>query len=380
LRVGSVSSFLDAPLQHALAEGSYSKLDVNLNWVKCPQDAGAVMSMLSAGLIDMGFMFTEDAVAFALQGSIRICGTFLSTPRRWGLHVSCSNRDCVPSFLANGLLGIPDENGGAIMASVISDQPGFEALMGVQRKTLSSVRRACEAMSRNLIQGAIWERRTASGLVDCGEWDVLLDLPMPWPALVIVATRDSLYAKAGAIKHFIDFARVACQDFKANQDGKSSEFLKLRYGMVRDEAAAWLSSMSWPCECEVAESTILGPLARLEALGLVPAGRVGDPARLIAKDLCLMAQLGTRVPSPRKCHDPVAADGGGAEDEDFCLPAEPTAPLEVASASQPAEEPIQASPAGGVWTDEASESPAAPPPDREGSSSACEEHEPVPAG
>jgi len=77
-----VQPVFDAPLQSALSQGNYKKLDVNLNWVKCPQDAGAVMSMLSAGLIDMAFMFTEDAVAFAAQNHLRICGTFSTTPRR----------------------------------------------------------------------------------------------------------------------------------------------------------------------------------------------------------------------------------------------------------------------------------------------------------
>merc|ERR1711957_1053690 len=91
LRVGCCSGPLDAPIQMALSDGNIQSLAINLNWVHCPPDAGAVMSMLSAGLIDMALMHTEDAVSFIAGGNaLRLVGTYVSTPRMWGVYVSGS--------------------------------------------------------------------------------------------------------------------------------------------------------------------------------------------------------------------------------------------------------------------------------------------------
>lgn len=286
LRVGSASGFLDAPIQFALAEGNVSALSVNLNWVKCPQDTGAVVSMLAAGLIDMALMFTEDAVSCAVSSScVRICGTFAATPRSWGVHVPGASKAPSGVDLEGCSLGVSDDNAGPLMVSVLRDRPGWELLGRMPRLQFPSLRRACEAMGRDIVRAVLWERRAARGLVACGEWDLVHEEAMPWPALAIVASREALYNKSGAIRHFVNFACSMCKEFKADANGRSQAFLVARYGIQAREAEDWLTT-SWPCECAISEAALRQPLEHLKAAGLMAADRIVDPAKLVAREIC----------------------------------------------------------------------------------------------
>lgn len=366
LRVGSVSGFLDAPIQYALAPGNYTALSVNLHWVKCPQDAAAVMSMLNAGLIDMALMFTEDAVAFAAGGSaLRICGTFASSPRVWGLHVSQNSRQLAE--LESCTLGIPDENGAVCMLAVLAERPGWEALTQCPRRTFNYVRRAREAMGRDFTRATLWEKRGARGYVDCGDWAVVCEEAMPWPALVFVASKEALYAKAGAIQHFIHFAHGACEDFKGTGRSNALNFISTKYELNLAEATEWLNSMSWDCACEVDEDALARSLYFLQVMGLVPADRHIEPLKLLAREICILSQIGSTWTTP---YVRQGQEEPEEEDEDFGFPPEPTSMSLQAEATS-------------VSVD-ASESGEPPEPDARsvlGSTpSTCLDFEPVPAG
>jgi len=272
---------------------------VNLNWVQCPPDAGAVVSMLSVGLVDMALMQTEDAVAHAAQGSpLRVCGTFVGSPRSWAIHVPAGSSISSGLDLRGCTLGMPDEKAGSLAVSVLGECPDWAGVLYCPRRPFTSIIRACDAMAKGVTRATVWECRAARHLVSAGEWVPVGHIPMPWPSLVLVASKDSLYAKAGAIRHFVHFAHTACEEFKTTKRDDATRFCAARYAMSTEEVHEFISETHWVCECEVDVETLGKPLAHLKRTGLVAHDRAHDPTRFIAKEVCMVDQIGVLSDSP----------------------------------------------------------------------------------
>merc|ERR1719330_806080 len=301
-------------------KSSCEDLGVSLNWVKCPQDATAVLSMLSAGLIDMALMCTEDAVAFAANGSpVRICGRFTSAPRTFGVYTLPLGADAGradPASWQGHEIGLPEEVGATLMLPVFAERAGWEDLPTLERRTFCTIRRACDWLSRGVVAAVVWEVSEAKIFVDTGCWLELRTEPMPWPSLVFVASKEALRSKPGAVRHFIEFSQSACDEFKSNRNTDSLIFLRKRHRLTDAQAEDLLDNTSWQCDAEVDEDTLARPLRLLRDMGLV-APTAMDSAlslpRLLAKH--------TRIAGwgDRELHSPGAAplqlDGNVAEEE-----------------------------------------------------------------
>jgi len=330
LRVGCCSGLLDAPIHLALEQTDLQHLAITLNWVRCPPDAGAVMSMLSTGLIDMALMFTEDAVGFVAQGNpLRLAGTYVKTPRSWGVHVPRGSANRTAADLADWPLGSAEDKGATLAASVLADQEGWADISSCSRKTFSSIRRAADSMLRGTTRATLWEKRNVRHLVASGEWEVIGEVTMPWPSVVLVASKEALYAKAGAVKHFISFAHTACEEFVSANEDEALKYLSACHGLNMEEALDFMAETEWVCESKVSLSTVLQPLEHLRRIGCISGRRRCDPRRFVAAELCADALYGMPLHSSEE-----------PEDEDFCygLPREPTSAIGLQSELQPVPE------------------------------------------
>jgi len=334
LRVGSCAGIMDAPIQMACSFGSFQGLSIRLNWVQCPPDSGAVVSMLSAGLVDMALMHTEDAVAHAAQGSpLRICGTFVGSPRMWAIHSPAGNSLLSGSDLRDCTLGIPDERAASLAVSVLGECPDWAGVLYCPRRPFTSIIRACDAMAKGVTRATVWECRAARHLVSAGEWIPVGHVPMPWPSLVLVASKDALYAKAGAIRHFVGFAHTACAEFKTTKHEDATRFCAARYAMSTEEVHEFISETQWVCECEVDVDTIARPLAHLKRTGLVAHDRAHDPTRFIAKEVCMVDQIGVLSDSPALA--PLLQEDHDLDDG--MMPGQPAAASLLSSVSEDSE-------------------------------------------
>jgi len=319
LRVGCSAGILDAPIEFALARGNYQGLSVNLNWVQCPPCAGAVMSMLTAGLVDMALMHTEDAVAFAAEGNpLRLCGTYVASPRTWGIYVNPGGKVCCSADLRGGSIGMPDDKGTTVALSVFGDAPGWTVLLYCPRRPFTSLRRAANAMAREITRATLWEKQSAYQALKSCEWDLLAQAHTPWPALLLVASKEALYAKASAVRRFIRFARGACRDFKAARTFEEARaYIASRYGMTAKEAQDLLAETDWVCDCKVDVQSLTRPLDHLKRTGLITPDRAGDLSRLVAKELCTLSSESDEGNEPGTPSSPPPLKTVPLEDEDF---------------------------------------------------------------
>ncbi|CAE8611533.1 unnamed protein product [Polarella glacialis] len=299
LRVGCGIGVSSAPIQFALQHtANVELLSFSLHWVKCPPDADAVLAMLSAGLLDLAIIHTEDAVLALLTGtSMRMCGTFAASPRRWGLYTQSQVVGELPDkkALVESPLAVPMNCLGAQLAiAILRNDPAFGGFCSdaVYLQEISTVEQAFQALATGRVQAVLWEQHAASEYVAQGQWCPVWEGSLPWSSSVFIANREAIYSKSRSIQSFIAWTRSTVSDFlQAENADLGEQLLASSHHLTRRAALCWLESVSWNCLCEVQEACLTKPALLLHQLGKAEASALAlRPAGCLAKDICILAE------------------------------------------------------------------------------------------
>ncbi|CAE7788462.1 unnamed protein product [Symbiodinium sp. CCMP2456] len=292
LRVGCAIGIAAAPIQFALANQlNVDELAFHLHWVKCPPDADAVLAMLGAGLLDLAILQTEDVVqAVSLGSSLRICGTYTSSPRRFGLYVSSLKAQEAPSEVLRSPCGVLHNCLGAQLAvHMLGQHRDWQALGGLYLRPLSSLEAAKTAIASGRVEMVLWEKYLAYDCVASGEWVEVWQADLPWSSSLFAATKEATYAKAQSVQRFIDWAKQAAEDFLQAESVEDAEkLLASTYRLVGVSVIVWLSSVSWACRCQVRREDLSAALQSLTKAGLLRSGTLEPPVRSLAKGFCAL--------------------------------------------------------------------------------------------
>lgn len=246
------------------------------------------MSMLSSGLIDVALMYTEDAVSFIAEANpLRLIGTYVNTPRTWCLHVPHSSKIRSVAELRGLCIGHAEERGAYLAFAILAEQEGCGDIRGCSRETFGSIRKSADAMTRGDTYATLWDKSNVKHLVSSGDWERIAEVEMPWPSVVIVGSKESLYSKAGAVRHFIHFAHSACEDFISFNEDDALRYLSACHGLGMQDALEFMNDTDWVCENKVAVDTIMQPLEYLKQTGYIDSSRQFDPMRFVAKQICI---------------------------------------------------------------------------------------------
>ncbi|CAE7815188.1 unnamed protein product [Symbiodinium sp. CCMP2592] len=290
LRVGCAIGIAAAPIQFALANQlNVDELSFHLHWVKCPPDADAVLAMLGAGLLDLAILQTEDVVqAVSLGSSLRICGTYTSSPRRFGLYVSSLKAQEAPSEVLRSPCGVLHNCLGAQLAvHMLGQHRDWQALGGLYLRPLSSLEAAKTAIASGRVEMVLWEKYLAYDCVASGEWVEVWQADLPWSSSLFAATKEATYAKAQSVQRFIDWAKQAAEDFLQAESVEDAEkLLASTYRLVGVSVIVWLSSVSWACRCQVRREDLSAALQSLTKAGLLRSGTLEPPVKSLAKGFC----------------------------------------------------------------------------------------------
>eukprot|EP00931_Biecheleriopsis_adriatica_P033002 TRINITY_DN19189_c0_g1_i1.p1 TRINITY_DN19189_c0_g1~~TRINITY_DN19189_c0_g1_i1.p1 ORF type:complete len:384 (-),score=86.86 TRINITY_DN19189_c0_g1_i1:18-1169(-) len=291
LRVGCAVGIASAPVQLALLHNSnVDDLSCAVHWVKCPPDADAVLAMLTAGLIDLAVLHTEDAVQTLASGSsLRVCGTFTSSQRRWGLYTSSCHRDFETlGQSASSPVGVPSNCLGAQLGlHLLGEHCQWSGVGGVYLRQISSLETADVALTSGKVQALLWERHAAHDLVTSGKWVDSWEASLPWASTIFLCNKEASYSKANCIKGFVAWCRQAASDFLQAKSAEpalkllSSNF-KIRDGAVLD----WLNTVTWKCQCEVEEADLSAAFELLHRSGRVAESCSFDPVQWVARSIC----------------------------------------------------------------------------------------------
>merc|ERR1719201_2240272 len=142
------------------------------------------------------------------------------------------------------------------MAHVLAHQQGWNATTDAPLKIVHTLDGAREAMGTGEIDVWLWEKFTTKHLVESGEWDIVGEIPTPWPCFSFAVSDKALAEKGEEIRRVIQATRKVTEEFKNNREGSTTAYVSENHKLDIADATEWLSGTEWACDMQVDESTL----------------------------------------------------------------------------------------------------------------------------
>mmetsp|Transcript_90327 Transcript_90327/g.286175 ORF Transcript_90327/g.286175 Transcript_90327/m.286175 type:complete len:455 (+) Transcript_90327:88-1452(+) len=304
LRVGSTTGLRDEPLNAALSQKRYDQMPgAQVEWVQMPRDLNAVGAMLTAGLMDLAAVYSEDVVAQLTGGcpDLRICGTFQAVPRRWCCLVLPGVQKEHLTSQSSCMIGIPSGGMGPKMMLLLwRERLGFTGSTSITCTSFENLNAAIRTLLRGgKVRALLWEVSKLEQFMAQDWCDIIDEFITPWPSHLLVAHKETLFAKLCTIKYFMCFTNLFLQDFQTDIGGESLEYILKTYPDLRPaEVGPWLEAATWTCMTDVELASLEEPLELLIRLELRPANLRFSPTRHLARGVRI------RNSSVRYCQAP----------------------------------------------------------------------------
>lgn len=153
------------------------------------------------------------------------------------------------------------------MAHVFADQQGWAPTTDAPLKIVGTLDGAREAMGKGEIDAWLWEKFTTKHLVDNGEWDIIGEVPTPWPCFLFVASETALASKGEQIQKMVEVTKTLCDEFKANDGDKTVQYVSENHALSIADAREWLEGTQWACALEVTKETFAKTQKALITIG-----------------------------------------------------------------------------------------------------------------
>jgi len=269
VRVAGVPEHFNAAFHLASARGLYAKQDVNFEWDMTPEGTGKMAQKLESGQVDMAIMLSEGAVARVAAGApFKVVGTYVQSPLRWGIHVKKGSPLRTVADLKGKIFGVSRMlSGSHLMAHVLAHQQGWDAAVDAPLKIVHTLDGARKAMADGEIDAWLWEKFTTKHLVESGEWDIISEIPTPWPCFCFAASDKALAEKPEEIRKMVEATKTVAEEFKTNHAGSTTSYVSEHHKLDTTDATEWLSGTEWACALQVDESTISKTQEALIAIG-----------------------------------------------------------------------------------------------------------------
>mmetsp|Transcript_49478 Transcript_49478/g.77125 ORF Transcript_49478/g.77125 Transcript_49478/m.77125 type:complete len:328 (+) Transcript_49478:34-1017(+) len=286
LRVAGVPEHFNAPFHLASQRGLYKEGGIDFQWAMTPEGTGKMAEALETGNVDVAIMLAEGAVARAAAGApLKVVGTYVRSPLRWGVHVRKGSDLKDVADLRGKMFGVSRMlSGSHLMAHVLAHQRGWNAAVEAPLKVVNTLDGARKAMASGEIDVWLWEKFTTKHLVDSGEWDIIGEVPTPWPCFLFVASEKAVAEKSSEIAKMVEATATVCREFKANAGGSTISYASEHHKLNSEDATEWLSGTEWACSRTVTEATL-----QKTQEALVQIGQLDKPVafeKLFSQPLC----------------------------------------------------------------------------------------------
>lgn len=259
LRVAGVPEHFNAPFHIAKGRGLYEERGLNFEWSMVPQGTGEMARMLEAEEVDVAVMLSEGAVARVADGAaIKVVGTYVKSPLRWGIHVRNGSGIKDPSELRGKVFGVSRMlSGSHLMAHVFAHECGWDLAKDAPLNAVGTLDNARKAMKAGEIDAWLWEKFTTKFLVDSGEWDIVGEVPTPWPCFCFVASDRAIAEREQEIRDMVEVTRGVCTEYKQNAGESTLKYVMEHHAVgTKQDATEWLDGTHWACALEVTQQTL----------------------------------------------------------------------------------------------------------------------------
>lgn len=269
LRLGGVPEHFNGPFHWSLARGgAYERAGFEASWTMYPTGTGAMVAALQEKEVDVACILLEGAVAAIGKGApLRICGTWVSTPLTWGVHVRADATAQSIDDLRGKVFGVSRMGSGSHLMSLVMANDRAWTKDEVPLHVAGALDGARSAMKAGSIDAWLWEKFTTNFLVEQGEWRRIGEVPTPWPCFVLVAHEDFLAERQADVKRLLDLTKPICEEYKANVGGKTTQYVAENHRLSEAQAAEWLSTTEWACSVGVPADALAKAATALQNTG-----------------------------------------------------------------------------------------------------------------
>lgn len=269
LRVGGVDEPFNLPWLRAFEDNAFADLGVEVTFTDFAGGTGALVSGLEDGLIDLATVLTEGGVTAVGRGSkIQLHSAFVTSPLRWGIHVSGKADQKKVAELKGKKFAISRFGSGSeLMAYELANQQGW-TLKDKQFVVVGGIDGAVTALPKRKAHIFLWERFVTAPLVKDGIFKRIGEIPTPWPSFYTAARPGLLDRDRLLIDAVVDTMFEYAAELVANPESTIDEIVH-RYGMSRRDARTWLNGVEWPSSTFVDFEVLDAVVARMVELGRI---------------------------------------------------------------------------------------------------------------
>ena len=268
IKIGGVPEHFNLPWHLTIADGSYKKEHIDLQWTDFPGGTGAMCQALREGTIDMAIILTEGIVKDIIGGNpSKIVQTYIQTPLIWGIHVGAGSKYQTIADIQHTKAAISRFGSGShLMAYVHAQNEGWDT-QNLDFEVIKNLDGAIEGLTNGTADYFMWEHFTTKPLVDNGTFRRLGDCPTPWPCFVVAVREEILAKEKKSIATILQIINNTSRDFKHIPAIDTT--LANNYEQQLEDIRAWLQITEWSQE-QITQETLNNVQNQLLTLDIIP--------------------------------------------------------------------------------------------------------------
>lgn len=268
IRVGGVPEHFNYPWHKALAENSFAKAGMDLEWKDYPGGTGAMVKDLRAKELDLAVVLTEGIVSDIVKGNEAIIlQQFIKSPLVWGIHIAANARFKYIEEIENARYAISRKGSGShIMAFVDARNRGWDCskIKFVEVGNFEGALRAFENDEADLI---FWEKYTTLPYVESGQLRRLGECVTPWPCFMVAGRTEFVNANKSIVDKCLQALRFSCRDFM--NDVNAINIIAQNYNLPIEAAYSWFYQTEWALNRELTKKSLSNVLHTLKEVNVI---------------------------------------------------------------------------------------------------------------
>jgi len=282
IRVGGVPEHFNTPWHTAAAKGLFDAAGLQVEWTDFPGGTGAMTKALRSGDIDIALALTEGLVADLHKGNpSKLLGTYVATPLTWGVHASAGSKLQTMADLGTDVRYAVSRmgSGSHLMACVDAHGRGLDP-SALRLEIVGSLDGARESLKAGRADIFMWEKFTTKFLVDSGEWQLVGEVPTPWPCFSIAATDAALEGSGERMLRLLEIVRAEADELRASPTCAAT--VGLMYGQHEEDVTEWLGGVRWSSRPVVSHATLSQVMNSLVDAGILTPEELLPPSALLS--------------------------------------------------------------------------------------------------
>lgn len=268
IRIVGVPEHFNFPWIKTVEDQPLQDINISLEWNDEPKGSGAMNKAIREGQADVAIILTESFIKDKIEGNpAKIIGYHVTTPLRWGIHVS-------PQFKVNHLEEIRNSpflisrygSGSHLMAFLLAKENNWD-ISQLQFEVVGDLDGALSAIQAETPKIFLWEKYTTMPHVKKGILNRVGEIPTPWPCFVVVASPEVIACPGEPLKKLM--AAVYSNSSKIQHSPDLPALLSTRYGIEPEDIQEWLKQTQWAFQNEMEKSGLTQTMKTLIKLGLI---------------------------------------------------------------------------------------------------------------